>query len=51
MHDLPDLLDRDYDIVYASYGVICWVPDMDRWARAAAGFVATGGFLYLAEVT
>lgn len=49
VHDVPDLLDRDYDVVYASYGVICWVPDMDRWARVAAGFVATGGFLYLAD--
>lgn len=52
VHDLPGLpglLDRRFDIVYASYGVICWVPDMDRWARVAAGFVRPGGFLYLAE--
>ena len=49
VHDLPWLLDRRFDIVYASYGVICWVPDMGRWARVAAGFVRPGGFFYLAE--
>lgn len=32
-----------------SWGSICWLPDIRRWAEIAAGFVAPGGFLYLVE--
>ena len=46
---LPALLDERFDIVYTSWGVLCWQPDIAAWARAASGFVAPGGFLYLAE--
>jgi len=49
VYDLPDLLDEQFDIVFATYGVLCWIPDMTRWAAVAARFVAPGGFLYLAD--
>src|SRR5215475_13772302 len=48
-HDLAGTLGDRFDIVYASYGVICWVPDMARWARIAAGLFRPGGFVYLVE--
>lgn len=38
-----------FDIVFASYGVICWLPDLTRWANAVAANLATGGTFYLAE--
>ncbi|CAL9511214.1 class I SAM-dependent methyltransferase [Streptomyces sp. enrichment culture] len=38
-----------YDIVYTGGGALCWLPDIERWARTAASLVAPGGFLYLAE--
>ncbi len=38
-----------YDVVYTSYGVLGWLPDLTRWATAAAACVAPGGVLYLAE--
>lgn len=38
-----------YDIVYASYGVLCWISDVKRWMRVAAHFLKPGGFLYLAD--
>ena len=40
---------RRVDIVFTSYGVLGWLPDITRWATAAAACVAPGGFLYLAE--
>lgn len=38
-----------FDIVFASYGVICWISDIKRWVRVAAHFLKPGGFLCLAE--
>ncbi|MDQ6747361.1 MAG: class I SAM-dependent methyltransferase [Candidatus Dormibacteraeota bacterium] len=46
---LPALLDEQFDVVYTSWGVLCWQPELAAWARAAAGFVRPGGFLYVAE--
>jgi SAM-dependent methyltransferase len=40
---------RQFDIVFTSYGVLGWLPDVSRWAVAAAACVAPGGFLYIAE--
>lgn len=49
VHALPAVLDERFDVVYASYGVICWVPDMTRWAAVAASFARPGGTVYLAD--
>lgn len=38
-----------FDIVFASYGVIDWLPDLDGWARVGARRLAPGGFFYLVE--
>ena len=37
------------DIVFTSYGVLCWLHDIPRWARIAADYVKPGGCFYLAE--
>ena len=39
-----------FDVVFTSYGVLAWLPDIRRWAEVAASLVAPGGFLYLAEI-
>ena len=49
LYDLPATLDGQFDIVYTSYGVLCWLPDIKRWAEIAASYVKPGGFLYIAE--
>ena len=49
VYDLPGVLHETFDVVFASYGVICWLPDLDRWAEVAAQFVAPGGVLYLVD--
>lgn len=38
-----------FDIVFTSYGAICWLPDLDRWARIVASNLAAGGTFYMAE--
>ena len=49
IYDLPDNLQGQFDIVFASYGVLTWLPDFPRWMRIAASFVKPGGFFYLAD--
>ncbi|WP_441249484.1 class I SAM-dependent methyltransferase [Kitasatospora sp. McL0602] len=50
VYDAVDALDgRTFDIVYTGFGALCWLPDIDRWARTVAELLAPGGFLYLAE--
>lgn len=49
LYDLPQHLSRQFDIVFTSYGVLCWLPDLKEWARIAASFVKPGGFFYIAE--
>jgi SAM-dependent methyltransferase len=49
IYGLPEHLGGEYDIVFASYGVTFWLPDMTRWARVIARFLRPGGTFYLVE--
>lgn len=49
LHEAPRLVEGSFDIVYVTWGALCWLPDIRRWAEIATGFVAPGGFLYLLE--
>ena len=49
IYDAPDALAEKFDIVFTSYGALCWLPDLARWAEIAAHFVKPGGFFYIAE--
>jgi SAM-dependent methyltransferase len=49
VYKLPEVLDGTFDIVFASYGVICWLPDFASWARIAASYVKPGGTFYLVD--
>ena len=49
IYDAPDVLHEQFDIVFTSYGALCWLPDITRWAQVAASFVKPGGFFYIAE--
>ena len=39
VYKLPEILDEKYDIVYTSYGVISWLPDMKKWAKVIEHFL------------
>jgi len=38
-----------FDMVFVTWGAICWLPDISRWARIVAALLHPGGLLYLAE--
>ena len=40
---------EQFDIVYTSYGVLCWLPDLTRWAQLIADSLTIGGELHLVE--
>ncbi|WP_157972660.1 class I SAM-dependent methyltransferase [Haloprofundus halophilus] len=40
---------EEFDIVYTSFGVLFWLPDLAEWADVVAQFVRKGGTFYLAE--
>ncbi|MFB6360747.1 MAG: class I SAM-dependent methyltransferase [Halobacteriales archaeon] len=50
LYDLPDRLDRQFDVVFTSFGVINWLPDIEGWATVAAQYVRPGGWLFVADL-
>lgn len=48
VYALPEDLGT-FDLVYVSWGVVCWLPDLDRFARIVAAHLQRGGSLLLAE--
>lgn len=42
-------LREPFDIVFASWGVFGWIPDLNLWSAQAARFLAPGGRLVIAE--
>ncbi|GGB15273.1 class I SAM-dependent methyltransferase [Agarivorans gilvus] len=38
-----------HDWVFASYGALCWLPDIERWAQVVAANLKPGGQLCLVE--
>lgn len=49
VYSLPDVLDQKFDIVYTSYGVVGWLPDLDKWAGVISHFLKPGGRFITAE--
>jgi SAM-dependent methyltransferase len=41
--------DSGFDIVFTSYGVVGWLPDLDKWAGIIAHYLKPGGIFYMAE--
>jgi 2-polyprenyl-3-methyl-5-hydroxy-6-metoxy-1,4-benzoquinol methylase len=39
-----------FDLVFSTWGTICWLPDMASWAAAIAAVLAPRGELYLADI-
>jgi SAM-dependent methyltransferase len=49
VYDLPQHLNEEFDIVFASCGVICWLSDLNSWSQIVHRFLKPGGFFYIAE--
>jgi SAM-dependent methyltransferase len=51
LYDASDHLgDREFDIVFVSWGAIEWLPDLERWAGVIARHLRPGGTFYMAEI-
>jgi SAM-dependent methyltransferase len=50
IYDLKDNLDGQFDIVFTSYGVLAWLPDIKGWAETVAHFLKPGGTFFIAEI-
>ncbi len=49
VYDLTIVLDEEFDIVFTSYGVLVWLPDLDRWADVVCRCLKPGGTFYIVE--
>lgn len=49
LYDLPQHLDKEFDIVFSSYGTIGWLPDMEVWAGIVFKYLKPGGRFIFAE--
>ena len=38
-----------YDVVFTSYGAVCWLPDLRLWADVVSSNLAMGGIFYMVE--
>lgn len=45
----PEHVRGPFDIVFMSWGALCWLPDMSALMRMASDFLAPGGFYYVLE--
>lgn len=43
------LAPASFDRVFVTWGALCWLPDLPRWAAIVRHFLKPGGALYLAE--
>ena len=49
VYDLPQLLHEQFDVVFSSYGVLVWLPDLVEWARVVSNHLKPGGVFYIVD--
>lgn len=49
VYDLKNVLNKKFDIVYTSYGVICWLPELDKWAEIISHYLKSDGMFNMVE--
>ncbi len=49
VYNVPDNLYGKFDLVFTSYGVIGWLPDLERWAAVISKCLKPGGRLVFVE--
>ena len=49
VYDVSKKVSGTFDIVFTSYGVIGWLPDLKKWAQIIADKLVVGGFFYMIE--
>ncbi len=49
IYDFGAISQQQFDIVFTSYGALCWLPDIEKWAETIASSLKLGGTFYIAE--
>ena len=49
IYDLPAHLNEQFDIIFTSYGVIGWLPDMNKWAQIISNYLKPNGKFVFVE--
>lgn len=49
VYNTGNYISRQFDIVFTSYGVIGWLPDLANWAKVIKDSLKTGGIFYIVE--
>ncbi len=47
--ELPDYLEGEFDLIYTSYGVIGWLPDLNKWGEIISHYLKPKGKFILVE--
>ncbi len=49
IYDLKNVINKKFDVVYTTYGVLAWLPDLSEWANIISHFLKPNGFFYIVE--
>lgn len=49
LYDLENHLDKQFDIVFTSYGTITWLPDLNKWGKLISKFLKPNGKFIFVE--
>ncbi len=49
IYNLLGVLKEKFDIVFTSYGVLLWLPDLKKWAEIISHFLKPKGIFYIIE--
>ncbi len=49
LYKLPEVLEGEFDIVFTSYGVVGWLPDLTPWGQIVARYLKPGGRFFLID--
>lgn len=50
VEEAPRLTPGPFDMVFTTWGTICWLADLNPWAQAIAAVLKPGGTLYFADI-
>ena len=49
VYDAREAVSGDFDLVYTSIGVLCWLPDIAQWAQVVASLLKPGGTFFIRD--
>src|SRR5499427_9496086 len=49
VYDARQAVKGEFDVVFTTWGTICWLPDIVRWAETIASLFAPDGAFYFAD--